>query len=188
MSEDRAMNIVRGVGFGDQIAEVVPGVTAERTVTVERMALYLANIFQVFGYFSGVDGLVRSLKHHKWPFDIKQEIVFSEVVNQQWVITGSNVTAEVPASSTVVQPSASGGGILGTPNALITILEGCWINNYSVDFPNEQTPVAESVTITCTDVLDGQSLYNEFVETGNNAVSTINNQIGSQLFSSVNGV
>src|SRR5579863_5973289 len=92
MSEDRAMNIVRGVGFGDQIAEVVPGVTAERTVTVERMALYLANIFQVFGYFSGVDGLVRSLKHHKWPFDIKQEIVFSEIVNQQWITTGSNVT------------------------------------------------------------------------------------------------
>ncbi len=183
------MNIVRGVGFGDQIAEIVPGVTAERSITVERMALYLANVFQVFGYFSGVDGLVRSLKHHKWPFDIKQEIVFSEIVNQQWVTVGSNVTPQVPSSTTTTQPSvsanASGNGGL---NALITILEGCWMSNYSIDFPNEQTPVAESVTIVASDVLDGLSLYNEFIDSGNSPIATDNNQIGSQRFQNILGV
>jgi len=178
LSESRGIEQVRGVGFGDQIAELVPGITDAMTISVTRTALYLANIYQVFGYFSGVDGLVRSLKHHKWPFDIKQEIVFSEIANDRFNRIGKNVSPEIPASTVTTSPSASGGNI----NALITIFEACWINDYSTSFPNDQTPVAENVTCTVSDVLDGRSIYNEFMESGNNPLSGTNGQLGSARF------
>src|SRR5690606_27466394 len=79
--ESRAVDPVRGVGFGDQIAELVPGVTEPISITINKTLLYAVNLFQVFGYKGGVEGLVRSLRHHRWPFDIKQELVFSELVS-----------------------------------------------------------------------------------------------------------
>src|SRR5512135_483596 len=81
-SEARTIEAIRGIGFGDQIAELVPGVTDPMTISVTRTALYLANIFQVFGYKAGMDGIARSLKHHRWPFDIRQEQVFSALAAQ----------------------------------------------------------------------------------------------------------
>ena len=78
-SDSRAVDPVRGIGFGDQIAELVPNASEPISISVTRSALYLSLLMQVFGYSAGVDGLVRALKHHRWPFDIKQEIVFSEI-------------------------------------------------------------------------------------------------------------
>lgn len=177
-SESRNIEPVRGVGFGDQIAELVPGMTEPMQIAINRIALYLANAHQVFGYFGGVDGLVRSLKHHKWPFDIKQEIVFSEIANDSFRRVGTNITPELPASSVTTQPSVSGGSI----SALITIYEACWLNSYGSTFPNDQTPVAEDLSITVSDVIDGRSVYNEFVQTGNNPLSGTNGQLGSVRF------
>jgi hypothetical protein len=86
VNENKAIEAIRGLGYGDQVAELVPGVTAPTTLSITRTALYLVNLMQIFGYKAGVSGLVRSLKHHKWPFDIKTEIVFSELVS-----AGSNI-------------------------------------------------------------------------------------------------
>ena len=77
--ESRAVDPIRGVGFGDQVAELVPGVTEPMTLTLNKTLLYAVNLFQTVGYQGGVEGLVRSLKHHRWPFDIKQELVFSRI-------------------------------------------------------------------------------------------------------------
>ena len=65
-SQSRNMEAVRGIGFGDQIAEVAVGVT-ELTATSDIMMMYLRDIMQVFGYKAGTSGIIRSLKHHKWP-------------------------------------------------------------------------------------------------------------------------
>ena len=69
-SQSRTVEPVRGIGFGDQVAELVPSVTEPTTGDFERALLYLCNLWQATGYSAGVDGPVRSLAHHKWPFDI----------------------------------------------------------------------------------------------------------------------
>jgi len=66
-TQSRAVEPVRGVGFGDQIAELVPGVTEPENGNFERALLYLCNLWQATGYAAGVDGPVRSLRHHRWP-------------------------------------------------------------------------------------------------------------------------
>src|SRR4051812_13563890 len=58
-SESRAVDPVRGVGFGDKISELVPGVTEPMALTLNRTLLYTASIAQELGYRAGVDGLVR---------------------------------------------------------------------------------------------------------------------------------
>ena len=72
---NRTVEPVRFIGFGDQVAELVPSVTEPPTASFERALLYLCNLWQAAGYASGVDGPVRSLAHHKWPFDIEQQLV-----------------------------------------------------------------------------------------------------------------
>ena len=62
ITESRNVDVVRGLGYGDQVAELVPGVTEPMSLTVTRTALYLANIFQMLGYKGGVSGAVRSLR------------------------------------------------------------------------------------------------------------------------------
>ena len=44
----KGVDPVRGIGFGDQIAELVPSVTDPVTISVTRTLMYLSNIFQVF--------------------------------------------------------------------------------------------------------------------------------------------
>lgn len=82
-SENRSVETVRGIGFGDKIAELVPGATEAMSISVNRTAQYLENTFQAFGFKGGVDGMVRSLRHHRWPFDIRQEVVMSQYVAEQ---------------------------------------------------------------------------------------------------------
>ena len=45
-TESRTIEPVRGIGFGDIIAELVPGNTEPMTASVERTMLYLSNLWQ----------------------------------------------------------------------------------------------------------------------------------------------
>jgi len=166
-SDSRAVEPVRGIGFGDQIAELIPGVSDPITISVTRTALYLSLLMQVFGYNAGVDGLVRALKHHRWPFDIKQEIVFSEIATQN--LNGA----------AGVRPSSEGGF-----QALLTYYEACWMTSYSTSFTADTAIVQETCELSCSDIIDGKSNYQLFGDlgandTGNNPYS---NQGGSSRF------
>jgi len=151
-STSRGVEPIRGIGFGDQVAELVPQVEEPLSISVSRTALYLSNVFQAFGYRGGIDGLVRSLKHHRWPFDIKQEIIFSELAfEEQLTATGPGTVA----------------GSDGTRRALLTFYEACWMNSYGVTFEAEGTIINEDVDITVSDIVDGASIYGEEIASGN---------------------
>lgn len=163
ISESRQIDAVRGLGCGDQVAELIPGVTQPMELSITRTALYLAGIFQVLGYKGGVSGLVRSLKHTKWPFDIRTEIVFSELASEAKDISQAT-KAEVPFE----------GGLnnLGNPGlyAVATVYEGCWIGSYSTAYNVDQAAVTEDVSVTVSDIFDiAGSMYGEFIDSGNNA-------------------
>jgi hypothetical protein len=150
-SEARTIEPVRGIGFGDHIAELVPGVTDPMTISVTRTALYLSNIYQVFGYKSGVDGIVRSLRHHKWPFDIRQEIIFSNLANRTLNGTQAAKSTEDP---TKIQADDLEYTDVSSVQALITLYEACWMSDYSISFASDSALVQESVTINVSDVLN----------------------------------
>lgn len=172
-SESRSIDPVRGVGFGDKIAELVPSVTEPMTLTLNRTLLYTSSIMQEVGYRGGVDGLVRSLRHHKWPFDIRQEMVFSELVRNL-------------DQGAILVPTAGADGNL----ALITRFEACWLNSISASYPSDSAIVMEDASATCTDVLDSSSVfgngpddYGDNMESGNNPFT--NPGGGSNLFAGV---
>lgn len=158
--ESRTIDPVRGVGFGDQIAELVPSVTEPMTLTVNKTLLYAVDVFQAMGYRGGVSGLVRSLKHHRWPFDIKQEQVISEIAGSQDM---DGVTVQAAPNASV---QASGDQFLTPIRALFTFFEGCWINSYSKSSTSDAAIIAENSSVTVTDIIDGRSQYGEFVDTG----------------------
>jgi hypothetical protein len=148
-NESRNVEQVRGIGFGDMIAELVPGVTEAMTISVTRTALYLANVFQVFGYKAGTSGVVRSLRHHKFPFDIKHELILSSLTE--------NATAKGVKDITISGQSVK---------AIITVFEGCWMTSWSTEFTSDAAMVQENVEIIVTDVVDADSTYNEFIDAG----------------------
>ena len=149
-SETRTVEPVRGIGFGDHVAELVPGVTDPMTLSVTRTAQYISLIYQVFGYKGGVDGIVRSLRHHKWPFDIMQELVLSQL---------DKVTEEATDAAGV-------GTSIDTFNtgflALMTYYEGCWFSDYSTSFAADTALVQENVTIMVTDIVSSPDV--EYLE------------------------
>ena len=151
-SEARTIEPIRGIGFGDQIAELVPGVTDPMTISVTRTALYLANIFQVFGYKSGMDGIARSLKHHRWPFDVRQELVFSGLA------AGMTDGSVVPNINKITTDSLDEKGIYNE-YAIVTFYEACWISDYSVSYAADTAMVQETVTINVSDILAGPGMY-----------------------------
>lgn len=153
-SESRTVEPVRGIGFGDHVAELVPGVTEPMSLAVTRTAQYISQIYQVFGYKGGIDGIVRSLRHHKWPFDIMQELIISNL---------PPVVAEAQGQSTYV-------GVSMDPfdeglAAIVTAFEGCWFQDYSTSFAADTALVQENVTILCTDIIavlpSSSATYNE---------------------------
>lgn len=155
--ESRTIDAIRGIGYGDQVAELIPGVTEPMTLTLNKTLLYAANIFQVLGYKGGIDGLVRSLRHHRWPFDIKQELVFSEISSMSDGATGAgvkNATPGGPATPVV------------TVKALFTFFEGCWLNSYSASYASDSAMIAENSSVTVTDIIDGVSQYGEYIDSG----------------------
>lgn len=156
--ESRSIEAIRGVGFGDMVAELVPGVTEPMSVTLNKTLLYTVNLFQVVGYKGGVEGLVRSLRHHRWPFDLRQELVFSEVSSD-----GSKENVQATQNATT-QPS---GAVYGSPvKALFTFYEGCWFESYSTSYSSDAAIVAENGAVKVTDVVDGVSVYGEYQDTG----------------------
>jgi hypothetical protein len=164
--ESRTIDPVRGVGFGDQIAELVPGSTEPMTLTLNKTLLYAVNVFQTVGYKGGVTGLVRSLRHHRWPFDIKQEWVFSEIVSSEDI---EGVTAQaLPNAST----QATGQEFLTPIRALYTFFEGCWFNSYSNSSAADSALVVENSSVTVTDIIDGRSQYGEYIDSGLAPVSS----------------
>ena len=148
-SQSRANEPVRGIGFGDQIAELVPGMSDPASISLSRAALYLANVFQTLGYRSGVDGLVRAIKHHKWPFDLKEEQVFSALAQ------ASNGLSGLLENATNFQST-------------ITFYEGCWVNSYSYTVSADTAVIMEDVTVDVTDITDGSidDILTPFVPTG----------------------
>jgi len=165
--ESRTIDPIRGVGFGDMIAELVPSVTEPMSLTLNKTLLYTANLLQMVGYKGGIDGIVRSLRHHRWPFDIKQELVFSEIAT----LDGATGSSQFNPKSTV-QPGDPGGqagtkdDILNPIVALFTFYEGCWFNSYSASFTSDAAMVAENSSVTVTDIIDGLGQYGEFIDTG----------------------
>jgi hypothetical protein len=170
-SESRGIDPVRGVGHGDKIQELVPNVTEPMSITLNRTLLYTASIAQEVGYRGGVDGLVRSLRHHKWPFDMRSELVFSELVTNK------------DLAQVLIQTQAT-----DDPNlALITYFEACWLNSISASFPSDSAIVVEDASCTCTDVSDGTSFYGNSVDSYGDLLDSGNNPIlqqgsGSRLF------
>jgi hypothetical protein len=175
-SEGRAVDPVRGVGQGDRVIELVPGVTEPMALTLNRTLMYTAGIVQELGYRGGVDGLVRSLRQHKWPFDIRSELVFSELVTN---FDSGNITVKVSETPGIYNGGAN--------YAMVTYFEGCWINNYSVSFPGDSAIVIEDCSAVCTDCSDGVTGYGNTTETYGDLLDAGNNPIlkpgsGSRLF------
>ena len=177
VNQSRKVDAVRGIGFGDQIAELIPGNTDPTKISVTRTALYLENLMQVFGYKAGSSGLVRSLKHHKWPFDIRQEIVFSEL---------SSVANDTGQAQhwTPDNPEVASNNNLGDPGniqAVFTIFEACWMDSYDYTFNNENIVVTENCSMQVSDLFDGnESVYGQFIDSGNNPLTSDG---GSMLYS-----
>jgi hypothetical protein len=157
-SEARTIEPIRGIGFGDHIAELVPGVTDPMTISVTRSALYVSNIHQVFGYKSGIDGLVRSLRHHRWPFDIRQEVVFSRLALENTGLKENLGEVDLDVDEQAGLESGS------TLSALITVYEACWISDYSVSYASDTALVQETVTINVSDILS-QEPFSEYTDT-----------------------
>lgn len=133
--DSRTIEAQRGIGFGDQIAELAVGNT-ELTASCSIMMMYLKDIMQVFGYKSGTSGLIRSLKHHRWPFDVKEEIVIPSFVGSGDILAQGGVAT-----------ATDGGG-----QAIITIYEGCWLSDYSKSFSMGDTSTTQDTSMSITDV------------------------------------
>lgn len=180
-SESRTIEPVRGIGQGDQILELVPSVTEPMSIAFERALLYISNLWQATGYAAGVDGPVRSLRHHRWPFDIEQQIVFSTLVDGDFTSPTGENAANIGISGTDFQGGvktenfASQGVFLdgnGQPvnqghSALITMYEACWFQDWNTTFAKDAGMIMESGTAMATDIHDLSSQYGEFLATGN---------------------
>lgn len=182
-SESRTIDPVRAVGFGDKIQELVPGVTEPMAITLNRTLLYTASIAQEVGYSGGVDGIVRSLRQHKWPFDIKSELVFSELVSNSPLDRG-----QIGVVTDATQLNGDEGPAAGPNLALITLFQACWLNSISASFPSDSAIVVEDASATCTDATDGatvygfgQDQYGDNLESGNNPLIPGQDQ-GSSVF------
>ena len=192
-TESRTIEPVRGIGFGDQVAELVPSVTEPMTGSFERALLYLCNLWQATGYAAGVDGPVRSLKHHRWPFDIEQQLVFSTLADAVLGEANTGMGGDpgtfqggVKALSfpEVTKDSARADYAGGNPgdrghSAIITIHEACWFNSWSTSFAKDAGMIMETGDVTISDVHDFASVYGEFLATGNDPTL---GQLGSIRF------
>lgn len=156
-SESRSIEPIRGIGFGDQIAELIPGVTDAMSLSIDRTAQYLSNMYQAFGYNGGIDGLVRSLKHHRWPFDITKETVFSELV--------TDLAADKDGTQSSTDDNFS---------ALRTIFEACWFSDWNTSYSSDTALVQESCSVMVSDVYDGTNIEiggTPEIDTGNRMIS-----------------
>ena len=162
-SEDKTIDAVRGLGYGDQVAELVPGVTTPLSISIDPYLPVPREPHAGSRLQGGHSGAVRSLKHHRWPFDIKTEVVFSELASFPAGNVGQATLADVPNE----------GGLNNTGNpgvyCVATIYEGCWMESYNTGYTVDTAAVAEDCTITVTDIFDVcGSVYGEFLDAGLN--------------------
>tara|TARA_R110002153_G_scaffold87116_1_gene215780 strand:+ start:348 stop:1193 length:846 start_codon:yes stop_codon:yes gene_type:complete len=178
VSQSKSAEIARGIGFGDHIAEIVPGVTDVITISITRALMYLSNIWQATGYAGGVDGAVRSLKHHRWPFDLEFQLVFSTLAdadlsdfstaNTPSGTGASNQDAFHGGHKSLTYPQVSGGITDTSHSVLITMYEACWWTSWDQqNMTAEGAMVTESGDAQVTDVHDYSSTYGEFINSGN---------------------
>lgn len=178
VSQSKSHEVARGIGFGDHIAEIVPGVTSEVGISITRALMYLSNIWQATGYAGGVDGAVRSLKHHRWPFDLEYQLVFSTLADAD--LSGSFATANDTSTKAkssepfhgghknLTYPQVSGGVQDTTHSVLITMYEACWWTSWDqANMTADGGMVTESGDAQVTDVHDYSSTYGEFLASGN---------------------
>lgn len=133
-SDTRAIEPVRGIGWGDQIAELAVGVT-DLSATATIMMMYLRDIMQVFGYKAGSSGIIRSLKHHQWPFDVYETVLIPDYIKGQ---------------------AKSGATVDGGITVVKTWYEGCWMSDYSKTFDIGSTSVTQDMTCQISDVYANQ--------------------------------
>lgn len=172
-ASSRTAEAVRGIGFGDQVAELVPGITDPAGFTAERNLLYLSNGHQAFGYAGGVSGAVRTLQQHRWPFDVEQQIVFSTIADQE--APGADEVEGLVEIDFTAQNATGSNAYDGQENrpkpihkALITYFEACWITSMSNGtFGADGGLLSQSISGQVTDVHDLYSTYGEFMATGN---------------------
>lgn len=194
--ESGGVEEVRGIGFGNQIAELVPTPIAAATGNFTRALLYLCNLWQATGYASGVDGPVRSLRHHRWPFDVEEQLVFSSLVDadlgkpnvgvngQAGRFDGGVKSITYPEVTNDNGPIGSGssisspGGARGH-SAVITMCEACWFTSANRSYSKDAGMISEGGAFSITDMHDFASLYGEFLASGNDP--TIG-QLGSIRF------
>ncbi|MDO8640288.1 MAG: hypothetical protein Q7R33_01990 [Nitrosarchaeum sp.] len=147
-AQSRPTEPVRGIGFGDRVAEQSVGVT-ELTGSLSIAVMYLVNIMQVLGYNAGASGIIRSLKHHRWPFDIKEQIVIPDFIKSD--------------SNTTHAGTTKTGGI-SAGNLIQTYYEGCWMQDYNITFEIGASTIMQDCTVNITDIYDptqGRGKYNE---------------------------
>jgi len=194
-NETRTIDTLRGIGFGDMIAELVPSVTEAMTAGFERALLYLSNLWQATGYAGGASGPVRSLRHHRWPFDIEQQLVFSTVADLDLTgqpgegFNGGGGTFDGGVKSikypTVTNDPQGVPGDARSHTAIITLYETCWFNSWSLTNLSRDTGMLmETGDVTISDVHDFSSEYGEFLATGNDPSI---NQLGSVRFNNGSG-
>lgn len=185
----RSAEVVRGIGFGDQIAERVPSVTGEVDVAIERTLLYLSNAHQAFGYAGGVDGPVRTLQGHRWPFDMEQQLVLSSIADAE--LAGSDYGTspltrgikDIDFSGQVASGSQTLYGNNQKHKAIITYFEACWmISVTGSNFTADAAVTAESISAAVTDIHDLFSTYGEFMPTGNDPTL---GQVGSIRYNGI---
>jgi hypothetical protein len=131
-SMTRTIEPGRGIGMGDHIGELGVGVT-DLTADCSMLMMYLRDIQQAFGYKAGSSGLIRSLQHHRWPFDVKETIVVPDLL-----------------------ASAQGAGLTQDPtantNVILTIYEACWLNSYAKTFNVTDAMVTQDANMNITDI------------------------------------
>lgn len=179
VSQSRNAEAVRGIGFGDRIAELVPGVQDPATANTERALLYQNNLWQSTGYAGGIDGAVRALCHHRWPFDTEVQIVFSSAVDVDQ--SAANVGYRNGEGGQVgqfdggvkavtfpeVTPDFAGNPGSRGHTAVIEMYEACWWTSYSRSFSKDSSIIMESGDFMVTDIHDFSSAYGEFLASGN---------------------
>lgn len=152
ISSSRTLEVIRGIGLGDHIIEMVPGQSEPIELQITKFALSLANTFQEFGYKGGVDGLVRALKHHRYPIDIRHELLVSAHPQMSRSGAGASVSKINNNKPTSIGRKNFTEDDLSDYRVLVTWFEGCWFESFNVTYPVDTAAISEESTVKVTDV------------------------------------
>jgi len=178
ITDGRDVTEVRGIGMGDRFIELVPGYSNTYTITINRTMFYMSNLQQELGYKAGVSGFVRALRHHKYPFDIKQELVFSELVQNHSDFDEDNLPAGVVGMRFPENDGDSSSNVNKTGKsvdslyAIVTLYLACWMTSNGASYETGNNLVSEDSNVSVTDICDGATdLYQNMLWNTGNEVS-----------------